>query len=329
MQFDYLKRREFMALVVGGTSGWPLVAKAQQPGKLPTIGFAGTSASAWAAWTAAFVERLRALGWIEGRTVAVEYRWTEGRPERYAEIAAEFVRLKVDLIVTNAAVAAAFKQATSVIPIVFVLGIDPLGDGLITSLARPGGNITGLSAQSAEIGGKRLELLHEVVPHLRRLAVMVGVNTPGAILEMGEVQAAARALGLEIKTLEIRRAEDIASVFAALKPPADALYVVGDTLLTANTTRILTFAHTRRLPTCFNNRLYVQAGGLMSYGTNFSDQFRRAAEYADKILRGTKPGDIPVEQPTKFELVINLTTAKALELTIPESVLSRADELIE
>jgi putative ABC transport system substrate-binding protein len=278
---------------------------------------------------AAFVDRLHALGWIEGRTVAIEYRWSEGRAERFAEIAAEFVRLKVDLIVTNAASAVVFKQAISVIPIVFVLGIDPIGDGLVTSLARPGGNITGLSVQDAEIGGKRVELLCEAVPHLRRLAVMVNVANRGAVIELGEVQAAGQALGLEIVTLEIRRAEDIASAFAALKPPADALYVVVDTLITANTTRVLTFAHTRRLPTSFNTRTYVQAGALMSYGTNFSDHFRRAAEIVDKVLRGTKPGDIPVEQPTKFELVINLTTAKALDLTIPESLLARADEVIE
>jgi putative ABC transport system substrate-binding protein len=180
-----MKRRQFITLLGGTAAAWPRAARAQQAGRLPTIGFAGSNAASWAPWTAAFLERLRALGWIEGRTVAIEYRWTEGRPERYAEIAAEFIRLKVDLIVTNSAVAATFKQATSVIPIVFVLGIDPLGDGLITSLARPGGNITGLSTQAAEIGGKRLELLHEVVPHLRRLAIMVGVNTRGAVLENG------------------------------------------------------------------------------------------------------------------------------------------------
>jgi ABC-type uncharacterized transport system substrate-binding protein len=329
MQFGRVKRREFMALAVGGTVGWPLITNAQQPGKLPTIGFAGSNASAWTAWTAAFVERLHALGWTEGRTVAIEYRWAEGRLERIAEIAAEFIRLKVDLIVTNAASAEVFKQATPIIPIVFVLGIDPIGDGLVTSLARPGGNVTGLSVQDAEIGGKRLELLREVVPHLRRLAVMVHVDNRGAVVQMGEVQAAAHALGLEIVKLEIRRAEDIASAFAALKPPSDALYVIGAALVAANMTPILTFANTRRLPTSFNTRSYVQAGGLMSYGTNYSNHFRRAAEYVDKILRGTKPGDMPVEQPSKFELVINLTTAKALELTIPESFLSRADEVIE
>jgi putative tryptophan/tyrosine transport system substrate-binding protein len=326
--FD-IRRREFITLLGGAVATWPLAARAQQPAKLPTIGFLGSNASIWAPWTAAFVERLRALGWIEGRTIAIAYRWSEGQPERIAETAAEFVRLNVDLIVTNEASVATFKQAISVIPIVFVLGIDPVGSGAVASLVRPGGNVTGLSVQGAETGAKRLELLRELIPQLRRLAVIVPVGNRGAMLEMAEVQAAAHALGLDVATLEIRRMEDIAPAFAALKPQADALYVVGGALVGANVTRILTFAHTRQLPTGFNTRAYVQAGGLMSYGTNFADQFRRAAEIVDKILRGTKPGDIPVEQPTKFELVINITTAKALGLTIPESFLLRADEVIE
>jgi putative tryptophan/tyrosine transport system substrate-binding protein len=244
-------------------------------------------------------------------------------------VADEFVRRNVDLVVTNEANVTTFKQATAVIPIVFVLGIDPVGSGVVASLVRPGGNVTGLSVQAAEIGSKRLELLRELLPQLHRLAIMVHVENRGAMVELGVVQAAARALSLETATLEIRRAEDIADAFAALKPDVDAVYAVGSALFAANITRIMTFAHTRRLPTSFNTRIYVQAGALMSYGTNYSDQFRRAAEYVDKILRGTKPGDIPVEQPTKFELVINLTTAKALGLTIPESFLLRADEVIE
>jgi putative ABC transport system substrate-binding protein len=324
-----VRRREFITLLGGAAVAWPLSARAQQAGKLPTIGFLGANASVWAPWTAAFVERLRALGWIEGRNVAIDYRWSEGRPERIAEIAAEFVRLKVDIMVTNESSAATLKQATSVIPIVFVLGIDPVGSGLIANLARPGGNVTGLSVQSADVASKRLELLREVVPQLRRLAIMAHVDNRSAVMEMAEVQAANRALGLEIATLEIRRAEDIAPAFAALKPQADALYVVGAALFAANITRIITFALTARLPTSFNTRIFVQAGGLMSYGTGYSDQFRRAADYVDKILRGAKPADIPVEQPTKFELIINLTTAKALGLTIPESFLLRADEIIE
>ena len=238
---------------------------------MPTIGFLGSDASAWSPWTAAFVERLRELGWIEGRTIAIEYRWSEGRPERVAEIAAEFVRLKVDVIVTNGDAAPTVKQATAVIPIVFALAIDPVGGGLVASLARPGGNVTGLSIQQTDLAGKRLELLREVVPRLRRLAIMVNVGFPQAVLEMGEVQAAARTLGLEVAPLEIRRAEDIAPAFEALKAQADALYVVGDALVAANRTRIITLALGARLPTIFNTRDFVQAGGLMSYGPNYSD----------------------------------------------------------
>jgi ABC-type uncharacterized transport system substrate-binding protein len=304
-------------------------ARAQQPAKLPTIGFLGTDASAWSPWTAAFLGRLRELGWIDGRTIAIEYRWAQGRPERYAEIAAEFVRLKVDVIVTVGSAVAALKQATAVIPIVFAVGQDPVGAGLVGSLARPGGNVTGLSFQGTDLAGKRLELLREVLPRLRRLAIIGNVGFSQVVLEMGEVQAVARGLGIEVAPLEIRRAEDIAPAFEALKAQADALYVVGDALVNTNRTRIMTFSLSARLPTSFNSRVFVQAGGLMSYGPNFSDQFRRTAEMVDKILRGTKPGDIPVEQPSRFELVINLTTAKALGLTIPESFLLRADEVIE
>ena len=326
---ETMRRREFITLLGGAAAAWPLAARAQQAGKLPTIGFLGADASAWSPWTAAFVARLRELGWIEGRTIAIEYRWSEGRPERYAEIAAEFVRLKVDVIVTVGSAVPTVKQATAVIPIVFAVAIDPVGGGLVASLAQPGGNVTGLSIQSTDLAGKRIELLREVVPQLRRLAIIVNVGNAQPVLEMGEAQAAARTLGLEVAPLEIRRAEDIAPAFEALKAQADALYVVIDALIVANRTRILTLALGARLPTIFNTRDYVQAGGFMSYGPNYPDQFRRTADYVDKILRGTKPGDIPVEQPTKFELVINLTTAKALGLTIPESFLLRADEVIE
>jgi putative tryptophan/tyrosine transport system substrate-binding protein len=237
--------------------------------------------------------------------------------------------MKVDVIVTNAFAASTVKQATSVIPIVFPLGIDPVGGDLIASLARPGGNVTGLTTQQSDTAGKRLELLREVLPRLRRLATMGNVGFPQAVLEMGEVQAVARTLGIEVAPLEIRRAEDIAPAFETLKAQPDALYIAGDALVQTNRTRIITFSLSARLPTIVGFREFVQAGALMSYGPNFSDQFRRAAELVDKILRGTKPGDIPVEQPTKFYLVINLTTAKALGLKIPEALLLRADELIE
>ncbi len=275
------------------------------------------------------MQRLGELGWIEGRTVAIEYRWAEGRNERYAEIAAEFVRLKVNVIVTVGAAVLAAKQATSVIPIVFAAAVDPLGTGMVASLARPGGNVTGLSFQATDLASKRLELLREVVPGLRRLAVMANIGYPAAVLEMREVQAPARMLGLEVATLEIRRAEDIAAAIDALKGRADALYVVQDPLFLTHRIRINTLAAAALLPTVHGFREYVEAGGLMSYGANFQDLFRRAADYVDKILRGTKPADLPVEQPTKFELVINLKTAKALGLSVPPMLLARADEVIE
>jgi putative tryptophan/tyrosine transport system substrate-binding protein len=323
-----VKRREFITLI-GGAIAWPLAARAQQAGKLPTVAFLGASATTWGPWTAAFVARLRELNWIEGRSVAIEYRWTEGHIERVAEFAAEFVRLKPDTIVTNSSSAPAVKQTTSIIPIVFVLANDPIGSGLVTSLARPGGNVTGLSTQQRDAAGKRIELLREVVPRLRRLAIIANAGFADTALEAGEVQASARTLGLEVILLEIRRADDIASAFEKLKNQADALYVVVDALITANRTRIITLALTARLPMILNTRDFVLAGALMSYGPSFPVLFRRAADYVDKILRGAKPGDIPVEQPTKFELVINLTTAKGLGLTIPEAFLLRADELIE
>jgi len=325
-----MDRRTFLAGTGAVLLAAPLAAEAQQP-KMPTIGFLGAnSAAAQTQWTAAFVQRLRELGWIEGRTVSIEYRWAGGRSDRYTEIAAEFARLKVNVIATagnEAAIAA--KQVTSVIPIVFAVAGDPVGTGLVASLARPGGNVTGLSLQFTDLAGKRLELFREVALGLRRLAIMAHISSPNAVLEMHEVQTTARTLGLEVSTLEIRRAEDIAPAVEALKGRADALYVCGDPLLNTNRIRLNTLAAAARLPTMHGFREHVEAGGLMSYGPNFSDLFRRAADYVDKILRGTKPTDLPVEQPTKFELVINLKTAKALGLTIPPSLLGRADEVIQ
>jgi putative tryptophan/tyrosine transport system substrate-binding protein len=323
-------RRELIAALGGAAAAWPLAARAQQAAKLPTIGYLGTAAaSAWAPWTAAFVQRLHELGWIDRRTVAIQYRWAEGRAERSTQMAAELARLKVDVIVTGGNAALAAKQASSVIPIVFALVDDPVGTGLVASLARPGGNVTGLSMQATDLAGKRLALLREAAPGLRRLAIMANVEYPAAATEMTQVQAAARTLGFDPTVSEIRRAEDIAPAFEALKDRADALYVVGDALVITHRVRINTLALIARLPTVYFVREYVEAGGLMSYGPNFPDLFRRAADYVDKILRGAKPGEIPVEQPTKFDLVINLTTAKALGLTIPESFLLRADEVIE
>jgi ABC-type uncharacterized transport system substrate-binding protein len=324
-----MKRREFVTLLGGAAAAWPLAIRAQQAGKLPTIGFLGADASAFSPWTAAFVARLGELGWIEGKTIAIEYRWSQGRSERYAEIAAEFVRLKVDVIVTVGSAVPIVRQATTVIPIVFAVGIDPVGSGLVASLAQPGGNVTGLSIQANELAGKRLEFARELVPQLHRLAIMFNVGNAQPVLEMGETQAAARMLGLEVAPLVIQRAEDIAPAFQGLKTRADALYVAVDQLMVANRTSILTSALSARVPTIFSTRDFVKAGALMSYGPSYAERFRRAADYVDKILRGAKPGDLPVEQPTKFELVINLTTAKALGLNVPHSLLARADEVIE
>jgi putative tryptophan/tyrosine transport system substrate-binding protein len=324
-----MRRRDFIRLFGGSAVAWPLAARAQQSA-MPVIGFLGTTTpSAWSQWVAAFVQRLRDLGWIEGRTIAVEYRWAEGRDERFAEIAAEFVRLKVNVIVTSGTALLAAKQATSVIPIVFAVANDPVGSGFVASLSRPGGNVTGLSLQSTDLAGKRLELLREVVPGLRRLAIMAHVGNPGAVLELAGIQTAARALGLEVATLEIRRAEDIAPTFEMLKSRVDALYVETDALMSTHRIRINTLALAARLPTMHGGRAYVEAGGLMSYGPNYTDLFRRAADLVDKVLRGQKPSDIPVEQPTNFDLIINLTTAKALGLDIPPTLLARADEVIE
>jgi putative ABC transport system substrate-binding protein len=325
-----MKRREFITLLGSAAAAWPLVVHAQQSAKLPTIGFlGGTTASTMTQWTDAFVQRLRELGWVEGRTVAIEFRWAEGRSERYTEIASEFVHLKVDVIVTVGAAVVAAKQATSVIPIVFAVANNPVGIGLVGSLARPGGNITGLSNQTADLAGKRLDLLREVVPGLRRLAIMANFGYPASVLEMREVEATARALGLEVIILEIRRAEDIAPAFEGLKGRAEALSVVTDPLMVTNRLHISTLAQDARLPTIYPAREYVESGGLISYGANYPELFRRTAEFVDKILRGAKPSDIPVEQPTKFDLVINLKTAKALGLEIPPAVLGRADDVIE
>jgi ABC-type uncharacterized transport system substrate-binding protein len=325
-----MNRRALIALL-GGAAASPLAARAQQAARLPTIGFLGQSTPVVESERLdAFLKRLRELGWIEGRTVAIEYAWGQGSSERFAEIAADFVRLKVDVIVTSGtANVIAAKQATSVIPIVFAVAGDPIANNLVASLARPGGNVTGLSTVATDLAGKRLELLRMAVPGFRRLATIGNVGNSLAVLEMKEVQAAAARFGLEAAALEIRRAEDIAPAFEALKGGADGLYVVADPLVNTHRARIHTLAMGARLPAIYNAKEHVEAGGLMSYGPNFRELYRRAAEFVDKILRGAKPADIPVEQPTKFDLAINLTTAKALGITVPPTLLARADEVIE
>jgi putative ABC transport system substrate-binding protein len=324
-----MRRREFIKLI-GGAAAWPLAARAQQAGKLPTVGMLGSSLAAFSYWLPALLQRLRELGWIENRSMTIEYRWTEGHNERYAQLAAELVRLKVDVIVAlgSPAIVAA-KQATAVIPIVFPLASDPVGDGLVASLARPGGNITGLSNEQPDLAGKRLEILRELVPGLSRLGYIANINNPTSMGNVRQVEEAAAKLALQIMPLDIKRAEDVAPAIETLKGRAQALYVVGDPLIADNQIQINTLALAARLPTMHGSRSYITSGGLLSYGPNYSDLFRRAGDYVDKILKGAKPADIPVELPTRIELVVNLKTAKALGLTIPESFLIRADEVIE
>jgi len=324
-----MQRRQFIALL-GGAATWPLTARAQQAGTLPTVGMLGSSLAAFNYWLPALLQRLHELGWIENRTLAIEYRWTEGRNERYAQLAAELVRLKVDVIVAlgSPAIVAA-KQATAVIPVVFPLASDPVGDGLVASLARPGGNITGLSNEQPDLAGKRLEVLRELVPGLSRLGYIANVNNPTAMGNVRELLEAAAKLALQIMPLDVKRAEDIALAIETLKGRAQALYVVGDPLIADNQIQINTLALAARLPTIHGSRSYVTSGGLLSYGPNYSDLFRRAGDYVDKILKGAKPADLPVELPTRIELIVNLKTAKAIGLTVPPTLIARADEVIE
>ena len=300
-----MQRREFITFIGGVTAAWPLAARAQQPAKQPLIGMLvpGTRAT-HGQWFAALVDRLRELGWIEGRTVAFEYRFAEGRTDRAAEIVAEFVHMKVDLIATSAAdVTLAAKHVTSAIPIVTLMS-DPIGTGLIASFSHPGGNVTGISVQQDELASKRVGLLTEIVPGLRRLAIIAYAGNPPSLVELGQAYAAARSFGLDAVKIEIGRTDDIASGLEPVRGNA-------------------------RMATICGFREYVEVGALMSYGPNLTALFRRAGEFVDKILRGTKAAELPVEQPTKWDLVINLTTAKTLGLTVPPSLLSRADEVIE
>jgi len=325
-----MRRREFIALI-GSVAAWPFAALALEPEKRPTIGFLGaTTPTIWTSFVAAFLQRLRELGWIDGYNLSIEYRWAEGREDRYNEFAADLVRRKVDVIVTGGTSAViAVKQATSIIPIVFATAGDPVGTGLVASLSEPGGNVTGLSNQQTDLAGYRLELLHDVVPDMRHVALLGNVTSPNVVLEMRAVQEAAPKLGLETIRLEVEKAAEIVPGIESLKGRADALYVCTDPLLTVNQVSINTLAIRERLPTVNAFRQYVDAGALMSYGPNFPDLFRRAADLVDKILHGAKPSELPVEQPIKFDLIVNLTTARALGLTIPESFLVRAQQVIQ
>jgi len=324
-----MRRREFIKAATASAVAWPLAARAQQSAR-PVLGFVNVaSAKNFTRPLSAFLKGLGETGYVDGQNVAIEYRWAEGRTERFREIAAEFARLKVDVIVTVGSAVPALKDATSTIPIVFAVAVDPVGSGMVDSLARPGGNVTGVSIQETELAGKRIELLREILPGLRRIAVIANVGYQASVLEVTEVRGVARKFGLDVKLLEIRRAEDISPAFDALGNDTQALYVCSSALFNANIARINSRALGARLPTINALREYVEAGGFMSYGTDNRELFRRAGEIVDKILKGAKPADLPVEQPTKFVLVINLATAKALGLAIPEAFLLRANEVIE
>ncbi len=310
----------------------PLAVEAQQPRKVPHIGFlSSVSASSVQARLEAFKQGLRDLGWVEGQNITIDYRLAEGRNNRLPGLAEELVRLKVDVIVTHGVVATlAARRATAAIPIVFASADDAVAAGLVASLARPGGNVTGLTVISPELSGKRLELLREVIPKLKRLAVLRNPTNPVSLPELKETQMAAQSLGLLIQSLEVTDPGGIAGAFSAMtREQADALIVLSDAMFTGRHAQIVDHAAQSRLPAIYWTREFPDAGGLMSYGPNYADLYRRAATYVDKILKGAKPADLPVEQPTKFELVINLKTAKALGLTIPQSVLFRADQVIK
>ena len=330
-----MRRRAFITLLGGAVAPpsilWPIAARAQQPAKLPTIGFLGAAtASAWGSWTAAFEQRLRELGWTEGRTVAIEYRWAEGRPERYAEIAAEFVGRKVDVIVTVASAVTAVKQVTSVIPIVFALAADPVGAGFVESLARPGANATGFLQFEYGMSTKWLELLKELAPGLRRAGVLRDTDIAAGAGQFGAIQAVAPSLGVEITPVGLRDTGEIErGVTSLARIDNSGLIVTASAAAIVHRELIVSLANRLKLPSVYFQRPFATAGGLISYGSDIVDQYRRAAAYVDRILKGEKPADLPVQAPTRYSLVINLKTAKALELTVPPTLLARADEVIE
>jgi len=326
-----MKRRDFLG-VLGGAAAWPLAARAQQPTQVWRIGILEIVASGSNAKSFnAFRQGLRELGYVEGQNLVIEYRSADGDNERFSGLAAELVRLKVDLIVTRTTVAAlAAKRATETIPIVMAASGDPQGFGLVASLARPGGNVTGLSSVAAELTGKRVELLKDMVPAIARLSAIFNMTNPIHVLEWSEVEKAARTLGIQPRLLDIRKREDIERAFdAARDQHADAIIIGGDTLIETNLSLIVGLAASHHLPATYTFRDFVDAGGLIFYGASYPDLYRRAATYVDKVLKGAKPADLPIQQPTKFELVINLKTAKALGLTVPPALLDRADEVIE
>ena len=322
-----MDRRGFILAMAGGLLAAPLVAEGQEAGKVARIGMMSASSSPL---VEAFMQGLRELGYVEGRNVSIEYRWTEGRDERLPGLVADLVRLKVDVIVAASQAAVAAKQATTAIPIVMPIITDPVRLGLVGSLARPGGNATGLATQNDELPGKWMELVKEILPKVSRVAILLHPTYDGGV-QLRASEAAARSLGVRVQVVNVERPDDFGTAFAEVqRNRAQALIVSSSGLFYVHRTRLVEFAAKHRLPTIYHqSEFVVVSGGLMSYGPDFRDLFRRAATYVDKILKGAKPGDLPVERPTKFELVINLKTAKALGLTIPPSLLSRADEVIQ
>ncbi|TMJ51829.1 MAG: ABC transporter substrate-binding protein [Alphaproteobacteria bacterium] len=324
-----MRRREFILLVGSVAAYSSSAAFGQRSATPPIVGFlvAGTRAS-HGAWITAFTQRLSELGWTDGRNIKIDYRWAAGDIRQTREFVAEFVQQKVDVIVTSAFGVRAAKEATSAIPIVSAAFGDAVAGGIVKSLARPGGNVTGLSIQPSELSSKRLELLREVVPNVRRLAALVNTHVVDA-QEGVAIRTASAKLNIDANVLDIQTADDIEATMATLAGQTDALYVYSEPLTNANKDKIIKAATSAKIPTIFGFREFVDAGGLISYGPNFSDLFARAADFTDKILRGASPSDMPIEQPVKYDLIINLRTAKALGLSISEAVLTRADEVIE
>jgi putative ABC transport system substrate-binding protein len=326
-----VERREFIKLLGGAAATWPLAARAQQAGKVYRVGFLWDRPDVWPHALEAFRSELRELGWIEGQNIAVEYRWAEGRFDRLPDLAKELVQLKVDVIVAPTSIyTGAAKRATGTIPIVFASHADPIGSGHVTSLARPGGNITGFTIMMSETTAKSLELFKEVVPGLAHVAVIWDPATPSHRPGLQAVEATSRALGLRLQALAVPNATEFDSAFSAMvQEQADGVVVLSTPLFMGGAKRLAELAIKHKLPTMFGPREHVEAGGMLSYSPDRADLYRRAATYVDKILKGAKPAELPVQQPTKFEFVINLKTANTLGITIPPTLLARADEVIE
>jgi ABC-type uncharacterized transport system substrate-binding protein len=327
-----VRRRDFIAHLGGVVAAWPFVARAQHGGRIPRVGFMGNSTAALEAnLIGPFREGLREHGYEEGRNIEIIFRWAEGRYERFPALIAELIAANVDVIVTAGTPAAfAIKKATSTVPVVMAAAGDPVGTGIVPNLARPGGNITGLSGLAPDLEGKRLELLREVAPHVAHVAFFLNPANEFHTVSMRQALAAAQALNIELQLREVSRSEDLDAAFAAIiKEKPDGLLILADRIFLHNRQRMMDFATEHRLPSVNAYRELVEAGGLTSYGPSYEQMHRRAADYVDRIVKGARPGDLPIEQPTRFTLVVNLKAAKALGLQVPPTLIARADEVIE